>query len=117
MPINLNALNKIDPVIVNNVQQQTAEGVVHTTERTRVSKDKSRSRDGQGSRKGLKDKLDKFNALLETMDIDANFTIDGDRVTVMDKSGSLIRTYDENAVVDLLINMEDMIGIFIDIKR
>lgn len=117
MPVNLNVLNKIDPTIVNNVQQQTVEGVVHTYEKTRVSKDPGKEKGNSSSHKRMKEKLDKFGSLLGTMDININFTIEDDNIIATDINGNILKTYTKDEISDLFSRMEDMIGIFIDIKR
>jgi uncharacterized FlaG/YvyC family protein len=110
-------LNKIDPVIVNTVHQQTVEGVVHSYEKTKVSKDKEKRRESSSSNRNMKDKLDGFNSLLEVMDIGVNFIFNDDTITAVDKDGNVLKTYTKDAVIELFESMEDMIGIFIDTKR
>ncbi|HBM81517.1 MAG TPA: hypothetical protein DD426_11910 [Clostridiaceae bacterium] len=111
-------LNKIDPVIVNNVRWKTAEEIVHTYDKTRVSKDKKQKKEngGQSQNKRMKNKMDKFNSLLKAMDIDVTFELGVDGVTAVDKNGRAIKTYTKDAVVELFNKMHDMIGIFIDEK-
>lgn len=117
MPVGLNNLNKIDPILVNNVQQQTAEGVVHAYEEARVFKDTNRGKDGRSSGKRMKEKLEKFSSLLKTMDIEVNFIIEGDSIVALNMDGSVLRTYSHDEIAELFSRMKDMIGIFIDIKR
>lgn len=116
LPVNLNGLNKIDPVIVNNVQQQTAEGVVHTAQKTKVAKDGEKEKEDQNKKKKLKEKVDEFNSLLKSMDINVNLVIEGEELVVIDMNGGVIRRYDKDALSDLFSKMENMMGIFIDIK-
>lgn len=110
-------LNKIDPVIINNVQKQTVEEVVHTYERTKISKDKKEEQGSGHSKKKAKEKVDKFNSILEVMGADMNLQLEGDSVIAVDKDGKVIKRYTKDAVVELLDKMQDMIGVFIDIKK
>lgn len=112
MPV---VLNKIDPVIINNVQQQTMEEVVHTSKKIRVSKDKKDSRDGK--RQYGNDKIEQLNSILETMDIDVRLQIQGDSIDVTAGDGRVLKTYTRDAVEELFQKMEDMLGVLIDIKR
>jgi FlaG protein. len=113
MPINL---NKIDPVIINNVQQQTVEEVIHPSEKTKISKDKEREKGGQ-SYKGTKGKINKFNSVLSTMKINIMFVMEGNSVMAVDEKGDVIRRYSSDDIDELLNRMEDMIGILIDAKK
>lgn len=113
----LTILNKIDPVIVNNVHQQTAEGVVHAYEKTRVSKDGKRDREKQPSHKDKKDKISKFNSMLKAMGLDMSFKLEGDLVVMVDKEGNIINTYTDDQIEKLLQKMEDMMGVIVDTKR
>jgi len=110
-------LNKIDPVIVNNVHQQTAEGVIHTSEKTRVSKDGKQKKDNQPSNKRLKEKIDKVNAILAKQGKDISFMIDGDYVNAVDGDKKVIKSYTKEAAVQLFDNIKELTGIFIDIKK
>lgn len=110
-------LNKIDPVIVNNVHQQTVEGVVHTSDKTRVSKDAREKKNKYSSSKKDKEKIDKFNSLLESMGIDLSLILEGSTINIVDKDGKVVKVYNEDAVIELLNKMEDMIGIFLDTKK
>lgn len=110
-------LNKIDPVIINNVQQQTVEGVVHTSDKIRVSKDKNQEKDKKYQKKYIKDKLDRLNSILRTKGIDAEFKIDGDYIVALNKDGEIIRRYEEDEFDKLFSNMEDLNGLFIDMKK
>lgn len=110
-------LNKIDPLIVNDVQKQTADGVVHSSERTRVAKDSKKKSGERYPNKKMKDKLDKFNHLLSEMGIDQNFIIDDDCITAVDKDGNIIRKYTKEEIDELFVKMGKMIGIFVDTRK
>ena len=110
-------LNKIDPIIINNVQQQTVEGVVHTSDKIRVAKDKKQKRE-QSFYKGIKDKLAKLNSYLKSKDIDITFAVGDDGMVIAhDKDGNIVKTFVEDEIDDLLNNMEQMAGIFIDLRK
>ncbi|HBM74935.1 MAG TPA: hypothetical protein DD429_05195 [Clostridiaceae bacterium] len=110
-------LNKIDPVIISNVQQQTVDGVVHTSDKIRVAKDKKEKK-GQSFQKSIKSKLAKLNSYLKSKGIDVIFAIDDDgAVTAYDKDGNAIKTFIEDEVDGLLSNMDQMAGIFIDLRK
>lgn len=110
-------LNKIDPYIINTVRQQTAEDIVHSSQNIIVTKDKKENKGNNPSNKRMKDKIGKFNSMLETMDIGVSFVIDGDLISVADKDGNILKRYNEDALIELFNKMEDMIGVFIDIKK
>lgn len=110
-------LNKIDPVIVSNVEKQTVEGIVHTKDGTKVSKDTKEKREGKSSYKGMKEKLDGFNSLLKGLGIDAELIIDEEGIIALDKDGGVIKKYTKEALFELFSKMEYMIGVFIDTKR
>ena len=110
-------LNKIDPVIVNTVHKQTAEEIVHSSQNVRVSKDKKENKGNNPSNKKMKDKIEKFNSMLEAMDIGMNFIIDGNLISVADKDGIILKKYNEDAIIELFNKMEDMIGVFIDTRK
>jgi len=110
-------LNKIDPVIINNVHQQTAENVVHTYEKTKISKDKKEEKGGKESRQKIKEKLHKFNSILEVMGADIGLQLEEDGVIAVDKNGKVIKRYTKDAIVELFNKMEDMLGVFIDTKK
>lgn len=109
-------LNKIDHIIASNVQKQTAEGVVHTSDKIRVSKDKQEKK-GQSSYKNNKDKLSKINAMLKSMGSEISFVIDNGVLTVVDKDGNVIKTYEEYDLDDLLDKIQNTNGVFIDFKK
>lgn len=110
-------LNKIDPVIINNVQQQTAEGVVHTSDKIRVAKDK-RDKRGQSFYKTVKDKLARLNSYLKSRGIDATFAVDDNgMVTAYDGEGNVIKTFEKDEIDSLLNNLDQMAGIFIDLRK
>lgn len=109
-------LNKIDHIIANNVQKQTAEGVVHTSEKILVTKDKKEKRE-DSPYKNKKDKLARLNSLLKAMNSEISFILDNGILTVVDKNGNIIRTYDKEALDDLLDKVQSMNGIFIDFKK
>lgn len=110
-------LNKIDPVIVNTIHQQAAEGVVHKSQQSKIWKDKGESKDNQPSYKKMKEKIEKFNSMLEAMDFDVAFSVEGEYITAAGKDGKTISTYTKDAAVELFSKMEDMVGVFIDTKR
>lgn len=114
MPI---LLNKIDPVIVNNVQQQTADGIIHSSDRTRVSKDSKKENGGYSSNKKIKEKLAKFNSLLSIMELNITFNLDNDIITALDKDGNIVRKYTKDELTELFNKMGDMLGIFIDTRK
>jgi len=109
-------LNKIDPVIINSVHQQTAEEVVHTSKKVKVSKDKEKKKDRESSYDGMKEKLQKFNSILELMDIDLSLLLDDDCVSAVGKDGKVFKRYTKEALIELLNKMEYMIGVFLDTK-
>lgn len=115
LPINLN--NKIDSIIVNNVQRQTVEEVVHTSQKTFIYKDKKEKKDNNSSGRHTKEKLHKFNSIVEAMDIGIRLEMDGENIVALDENGNIFRTYTSNDVMELLKNIEDMVGVFIDIKK
>lgn len=110
-------LNKIDPVIVNNIHRQTTEGVVHNYEGIKVSKDAKEKKEGGSSGKKNKDKVVKFNSLLEAMGIDMRLIVEGDTIVGVDGDGRRVKVYTREAIIELLNKMEDMLGVFIDTKK
>jgi len=114
MPI---VLNKIDPVIVNNVQQQTADGIIHSSDRTRISKDSKKESGGYSSNKKMKEKLSKFNSLLTIMELNITFNLNDDIITAVDKDGNIVKEYTKDEIAELFNKMGDMLGIFIDTKK
>ncbi|KPU44677.1 hypothetical protein OXPF_17630 [Oxobacter pfennigii] len=117
MAVNNINLNKIDPVIVNHVQQQTVEGVVHASEKTRIDKDKKEKKQ-QFSYKSIKDKLARLNSRLSSAGIDAVFEMQDDgSVVAYDKDRNIIKKFSKDELNNLLDNMEDMAGVFVDLKK
>ena len=118
MPINLNNLNKIDPIIVNEVYRKTAENVVNNSEGIKASKDKNPDKERQyPNKKRLKQKLKKLNELLENMDVDLIFEFNEGVVVVSDKDGNVVKTISGDSVDELYEKIDTMQGILVDAKK
>lgn len=118
MPINFNSLNKIDPIIVNEVYRQTAEHVVNNSEGIKVSKDKNLYKERQyPKRKKLKQKIKKLNELLKNMDVDLIFECNEGVVVALDKDGNVIKTIAGDSIDELYEKIDTMQGILVDAKK
>ena len=104
MPINLNNLNKIDPIIVNEVYRKTAENVVNNSEGIKASKDKNPNKERQyPNRKRLKQNL--------------IFEFNEGVVVVSDKDGNVVKTILGDSVDELYDKIDTMQGILVDAKK
>lgn len=111
MPINL---NKIDPVIINNIQKQTKDEVVHNFQGIKIAKDGNEKQRDSDFKKKMKKKLNRVNSLLKEKNINASFRIEGDYIIALDGDNNILISYDKDRFEELSDKMETMIGIFID---
>lgn len=111
MPINL---NKIDPVIVNNIQKQTKDDVVHNFQGIKITNEGNEKQRDRNFKEKMKKKLGKVNSLLKEKNINVSFRIEGDYIIAIDGDNNILRSYDKDSFEELSDKMETMIGIFID---
>lgn len=111
MPINL---NKIDPVIINNIQKQTKDEVVHNFEGIKITTDSNEKPGNRDFKENMKKKLNKVNSLLKKKNINASFRMEGDYIIAVDGDNNVLISYDKDSFEELSDKMETMIGIFID---
>lgn len=114
VPINL---NKIDPVIINDIQKQTRDEIVHNFEGIKITNDSNEKQKDREFKEKLKKKLSKVNSMLKEKNINASLRIEGDYVIAVDKDNNVLISYGKDRFEELSGKLETLIGIFIDDAR
>lgn len=110
----------IDPNVIRKVKQNTVKQLVHTGKKTSVTKRKREDEDKPiFLSKKIKQKVEQYNQHFTKENIDIYLQIEDNKesfsIKVFNKTeGKLIRKYEENEVTDMLIKLDDLIGIIVD---
>ncbi|EYE88825.1 hypothetical protein Q428_05995 [Fervidicella metallireducens AeB] len=117
MSINPFTLDKIEPLIIKQVEQRIVDRIVHEVKGAELSKDKNSSNKNFNEQRQQK-AAEEFTALLSRFNIKVEYRLHKNKVKLKmyDKDNNEIYDSEVDDVEDLLLKVRRTTGNFIDLK-
>lgn len=117
MPINPFTLDKIEPLIIKQVDHRIVDRIVHEVKGAELSKDKNNSNNNFNEERQQK-AAEEFSTLLSKFNIRVEFKLHKNKVKLKmyDKNNNEIFDSEVDDVEDLLLKVRKSTGNFIDLK-
>src|SRR5690554_6648368 len=112
-------LNRVDPNIIRQIQDQTLQQIVHTKREPSITREEeNQQRTDPLYWFKLKKRIKRYNGLLKKHHINIFLDVEEDEeffLRVLERdSGELIQIFSNDEVEELLMKLESFIGFFID---
>lgn len=117
-------LEKIDPIIVKDVNDKTSNNIVHNKEGIIISQDNDQEKKEQQrpDKKKIKQDINKLNELLNEEEVNIYLSVEEKNHAIIIKvfeknTDKLIRTFNEDEVIKLIESLNIFSGVLIDKKK
>ncbi|WP_338827788.1 flagellar protein FlaG [Neomoorella thermoacetica] len=109
----------VDPLILNQIQNQTVNTQVQQTRGIKVTTDRKQQEGQQHQQRDLHQAVEQLNKAADTFNVEIRFKVDNENnelyVYVIDTSkGEIIRRIPPENVLDVASRMERMVGLILD---